>query len=282
MDEDDSKAQKQKLVDELFADFAIVLLAKGRDVDVGGNAVIIAPNIAITAAHILLNNKFGSFSGLDTSAKEEVHYPEDNLHILMNSRKYKKGYLLNVSRVVFISDSDLAVLYLNPLDDTPDDIWNDITLNLTPPDIDSRVFTLGSKIQKTDYSISNGTVNIKPKYVGSIGTVIQFMLKNPLSGASGFYAKLTTFNTLSGSPVYNQDDELVGLISHGYEGETEDSSTFVSVLYPLFTTSYTLNGDEAFHLYNLASQGVVRCMSLDRVKIDSSKVNLTLPKSLKE
>lgn len=153
MDEGDSKAQKQKLVDELFADFAIVLLVKGRDADVGGNAVIIAPNIAITAAHILLNNKFGSFHELDTSTGKEIHYPEDNLHILMNSRKYKKGYLLNVNRAVFISDSDLAILHLNSSDNTPDDTWNDIALNLTPPDIDSRVFTLGSKIQNRLFHI---------------------------------------------------------------------------------------------------------------------------------
>lgn len=97
----------------------------------------------------------------------------------------------------------------------------------------------------------------------------------------GFWATLTAPNTLSGSPVFNKDKEMIGLVSCGFS--EENPLTYVVALYPLFTNTYTLNGESDFHLYKLATAGILMCNEISRIKLlGPNKISITLPKNLKE
>lgn len=82
---DDDK--KQDFIKELFPQFSITLLGKGTELDIGGNAVVIAPGIAITCAHVLFNNRFGSFSNIDYESDSEEYYQAESLNITVISEK---------------------------------------------------------------------------------------------------------------------------------------------------------------------------------------------------
>ena len=269
--------QKQSFIDELFPTFCIVLLKRGDDFDISGNAVMISSNIAITATHVLLNNSMGSFKNIDALNKGETFYLDESLNILIRSIKYKKSFVFKVHRVVGLLDTDISILYLEDATGTiPDDAWNKITLNAIPPDIDSHVFTVGSVLKPGGHILKGDVIRIDPEYIASFGLVTNFMLKHPQYGGPGFYSTLTAFNTQSGSPVYNKDKELVGIVSGG----PDDHTTYVSVLYPLFVNNFILEGNDAFHLYDAAEQGVIDCTNLHEIKIMGRDVSITLPEEL--
>lgn len=271
--------QHQSFVDELFPTFCIVLLKKGDELDISGNAVMISSDIAITATHVLLQNTVGSFGDIDISnRKVKDFYAEESLNILINSAKYKKGFMLNVHRVIVVQGTDISILYLkDTTNSVPPNAWNDIKLNIIPPDIDSHVFTIGSVLKPGSHTIKQNDIYIDPEFVASFGVVGAFMERHPIYAGPGFYATLTAFNTQSGSPVYNKDKELVGIISGG----PDDHTTYVSALYPLFTSTFIIEDYEAFHLYDAARKGTVKCQNIDKIKIAGRKVSITLPKELK-
>lgn len=255
------------------------MLKRADHFDISGNAVMISNNVAITATHVLLNNNVGSFSNIDISNKREIFYPDESLNILINSIKYTKGFMMNVHRAVILPNCDISILYLvDTTSTTPDDAWNKISLNIIPPVIDSHVFTIGSVLEPGGHTIEGNIIQIDPKYVASFGLVANFMIKHPQYSGPGFYSTLTAFNTQSGSPVFNKDKELVGVISGG----PDDHTTYVSALYPLFINSFVLEGNDAFHLYNAAKEGAIDCRNLHEVKIMGRDVSITLPGQLIE
>jgi hypothetical protein len=283
-----SDDQKRSFIEDLNNHPAIVLLVKGNEADVGGNAVIIAPYIAITATHVILTNKFSSFSDIDPSEIniKERYYPKESLNVLMYSKKYKQHFLLNVAKMVNIPNSDLSILFLSdPSGKIAEDVWNTVELCLTPPEIGEHVFTIGSVFNKDDSKILDNILYLNPQYVASFGSVIDFKLNKTSRFHAGFYAELTTFNTLSGSPVYNKNKQIVGLISQGLD--YEKPTAFIPILYPIFINEVswepkTLKKTNPYLLYDLAVKGIINCDSLDAIEIKNGKVNLYLPKSLRE
>lgn len=270
--------QKQNFIDDLFTHAAFILLYKDSDFDVGGNAVVITLGIAITAAHILRNNKFDAF--FDAPLGSEKFYPDEGLSVVVNSKKYNTHYIFSVERAVMLHKTDLAVLYLKSAhrQPIPQDLWNDVVIRLTPPKEDSHVFTIGSVFEEDSYEVRGNTLDVRPRYVASFGEVNQIMLQHPHPQSGlGFYATLATPNTLSGSPVFNKDRELIGLISRG-SSDLKDPAAFVAALYPLFMN---IKSFSVQHLYELAQQGTIACEGLDDIEvIDDDHVNLLLPKSL--
>lgn len=265
----------QQFTESLMWSFSLVLLKRGDDFDIGGNAVIIGKNIAVTATHILRNNTLGSFKEVDQSVLgSEYYFSEESLNILSYSKNLKRFFLLNVQRMISIAGSDISILYLK--DQTglaPDDLWNECIIDVTPPEEDEEVFTIGTRVERVTIKLVDGNLNIPLSYEGSRGLVLSHRLKS-----HELYASLTANDTFSGSPVFNKNKRLVGLISKSFPDTLP--TTCVSLIYPVFINKFLLENVDDYHLYNLAKEKLIRCGDLDRIAFTERGIVFTLPKSM--
>lgn len=256
----------------------IVALAPNNQISASGSCVRIAPNLYLTARHVLTDfiDKFGFVNG-------GLNFTVWVMHV------YKgPAYAVWEMDEFWLSPhSDIAVFHVNPYNDTAADhkVVRTVGIELKPPAVSSRISGFGYHSSK-DSAISvneSGSLHFEVKGEGAaaVGEVREY---HPM-GTDRILRPFPCFRVnarfdggMSGGPVFSDHGKLCGVICTGLPpyDEGDEHCSFVSALWPLMGMVVRVNPktgcleDQTFPVIELAKHGFINVHGLEKVSIAQS------------
>lgn len=202
-----------------------------------GTLVIIRPNLAITAKHVILeymrDNGICATSGTYNSKYDLLTYQYSS-----DGRSVASWYVVNC----FLSNmTDIAYLKLAPGNKAAADIINNslnetrvMKIDLNPPVVGTKIYGFGYP----NSIVKENQLHIFPHTTG--GKVVEIHMEKrdeTFVNYPVFRWDARTDHGMSGGPVFNGDGSLIGIISTGYETENHKKDfSYIALLWPSMCT----------------------------------------------
>lgn len=241
-----------------------------------GTAIVVAPNLAITAKHVI-----------------EDFWQKYNPHVLMKERAEAKFSLqaFNViaERAIGIWDvtklwsahyHDLAFIRLTPRAGIPSDYkWTKLIVELEPPKVGERIAAFGYRDTKVDVvnDIDQSGLKVLVDGTTAVGEVIDVHPERRDSARLPFPCFQTNARFdggMSGGPVFNDAGHLCGLVCSNLppSAEGEEHVSYVSLLWPLMATPLDMNRegyppDISYPAIELARGGFINARNWERISL---------------
>jgi hypothetical protein len=276
-----------------ITEFALALTAVKDDFLLpSGTAIIIAPNIAITAKHVI-ENYIEIFHKKIPKADFNSNFSILAFQVLDNGGS---GALWSVTKIALSDVTDIAYLYLSPSSNEAIEYsWRIPTLNLLPPKVGTKIHCFGypkSEIVETNISMdeqdNNKKIDItwKDDPSTSTGIVIEIHERKRDSVMLNFPCFRTNARFdpgMSGGPVFNEAGELCGIISVGTEGIGD---SYVALLWPSMITKLVdfpcFEEGSKYTIYDLIIRGYIKARNYQFISIEGNSVYLSNNSALEE
>jgi hypothetical protein len=254
-----------------------------------GTAILIAPHIAITAAHILEDYlKWHNLKPEDLTNESEI---EMSLYLLSipeqkQVEKYqtfkdiKSRTIYNVKQIIHAIPSDIAVLILQS------DKWPDQypSLDLRPPAIGDDVFAFGYPGSDTEISDElegdqrTLMLGISPKIAeGPVLDCFPVQRGEYTHSFPMFEAHFRTDGGMSGGPIISKKTgDIVGIVSASPDTTNEfgDYITIAASLAPLLRVKIAVNGHE-FSLFDYLEKRDLPIKNREDYQLDKNSNTLS-------
>ncbi len=211
---------------------------------IAGSAVLIAPNFALTAKHVM-KYIFKEF-GIKVADKKDV-----SLDIYIH--QLSVGCVWYVSQTFEWVGTDIVLLRLNPRNSEAKKFEvKGLAMTVDPPNEGSLITALGypaskMKLLRNDSKVTELELSLTP--VVSTGRVLDVHRSYRDSGMLNFpcFTVDARFPSgMSGGAVFNERKELCGLVCSGAEGETEADSAYSNAvsIWPIMIIPVNLKPNE--------------------------------------
>jgi hypothetical protein len=247
-----------------------------------GTAVLVGPNLALTARHVV-DDYWQRYEG--TTLKSGPGAGSFSLQAMQMCGPRNDLAIWNITKYWVTGEGgpDMAVLQLTPTSAIAAKYSSHgVTMNLIPPAIGTRISCFGY----TDTLVEPGVVDGEPGSIfrraghTSTGEILD-VYPQRRDRATMPYPSLHTNarfdGSMSGGPVFNESGEMCGLICSSYPPSSTDEphASFVALLWTLMTipVSVARTDDRASSMYpfwELARDGVVQARNWDRVTVTPS------------
>lgn len=257
----------------------MVALAPNNQIFACGSCVRIAPNLYLTARHVMTDfiDKFGHSNG-------GVNFTV----WIMHTYKGPEYAVWELDEFYLSPHSDLAVLHVSPYNDTAADIKavRTVGIDLIPPSIGSRISGFGYHSSTGSISVnSSGSLHFEVNGEGAaaIGEVREYHhmgTDRVLRPFPCFRVNARFDGGMSGGPIFSANGKLCGVICTGLPpyDERDEHCSFASALWPLMGTVVGINPntgcleDQSFPVIELAKSGFIKVHGLERVSVAQSNV----------
>lgn len=233
-------------LDSPITEFALALTTRKNDVYYpSGTAIIIGPQLALTARHVVLDY----FSVIEDMPK--TSWPPVNASVNFNLFAFqvlsgvKSGNLWNVSRIWGSNFTDIAILKLSPIYQSSLEYrWKSVRMDLFPPLIGERISAFGYSAPQIRVNSSQVLWGVDSK--SSFGIVKEVHLHKRDNSRLNFPCFRTNARydgSMSGGPVFNSSGNLCGLICSNMP-PTDDSAehvSYVASLWPIMGQMVDIN-----------------------------------------
>ena len=252
-----------------------------------GTAVVIAPNLAITAKHVV-EDFIKKFQNIDLT---QINRNEGNTKIeILNTNlialQYQdNGHSLNIWRtqeVYFCLHTDIAFLFLLPFNKESENFkWETCNIDLVPPKVGSKIVGFGfhsSSIQKEINEFGEITLRWKDQPATTIGEVIEYHPVKRDESRINFPCLQTNAKFdggMSGGPVFNETGHLCGLICSSLEPSNKDEEyvSYIALIWPCLITQLNIPYKELINTMpypalHLAQFGSINALGIERITIE--------------
>lgn len=254
-----------------------------------GTAVIIAPNLACTARHVV-EDFFEKFLNINKDdmyrGRGDLHNKLANSDVRLVALQYQNdGNEVNIWRVqqiFFCLLTDIVFLYLLPSNDSADSYkkWFPCKINLFPPKIGENIYGFGFRSSNLSL-ISNTEKEMTLKWDDqpstTTGQVIDYHPQQRDSSRLTFPCFQTNARFdggMSGGPVFNELGQLCGLICSSLPAMNDDEEhvSYVALIWPSLIAQITipykqLIGHVPYPLLDLARIGIITAIGFERVTL---------------
>ncbi|MCW2857872.1 MAG: serine protease [Marmoricola sp.] len=245
-----------------------------------GTAVCVALDCFVTARHVVAR--------YDNGLPPELEIPFDMCIYVETGQRASSdpesmvGGLLDVTWTNAHSETDVATLTVK-LNATAEKWLRPVTLALRMPHVDEPVAAFGYDHLQADGDLSGApedvVLTIERNLTVGVGTVLEHQLERRLSGglhrtSPGFRTNTPTRSGMSGGPVFDVNDQVIGFNS----GSTEPSGdhpvwdSFVAGTASALELSFRLppgtQDAEEIQMIELARRGVIRCEPYETYDVD--------------
>lgn len=190
-----------------------------------GTAVMVAPGIALTAAHTMRDHLESLAAGHTACA-------------LFGFRDQGAMFwkLLNVT---LMDDNDIAILCLEAASKLPEDrTYRHTCLSTRTPRRGEVVTTLGFRFERSGTLDEPMTAEFVGKAFvakGEVTAVYSTVRDQSLLRWPSFEISANAVGAMSGGPVFDNNGFVIGLISSSLESDMNDGPTFATLLWPCLT-----------------------------------------------
>lgn len=257
----------------------IVALAPTNRIDVSGSCVRIAPNLYLTARHVLADfiNKFGFKND------EELNFTVWIIHVYTGP----EYAIWEMDELWLSPHSDLAVLHVRPCNDTAvNHKVVSVNIDLQPPIVGSRVSGWGYHNSIGVISINeSGSLHfeISGEEATTVGEVREY---HPL-GTDKVLRPFPCFRVnarfdggMSGGPVFSDNGKLCGVICTGLPpyDDGDEHCSYVAATWPLMGLVVGVNPKtgilekNTYPVFELARHGFISVKGLEKISITQSNL----------
>ena len=205
-------------------------VSDGRQTEVHGSAVLVAPGVALCAAHVMEQYTEALVGGrLDAVCFGLAHHGVD----LWRVRHVTQA----------AAGTDTSILGLEAISALPADAtYRRASMTTRVPKIGERLLCLGFRPATVAFDVdSNRQLAIHASLIASAGPVRQRFPtgrdRRVLPWPS-VEVDMPAWGAMSGGPVFDEAGRLIGLLSMSLESEDEPSPSYVSLLWPTMTTRF--------------------------------------------
>jgi hypothetical protein len=244
------------------------------DYDALGSAIMIRPELAITAKHVIEDyiKKYGA-TGHPNNLNTNFSLSAFQIICKETNDVNATAVMYGITKLVLSPLSDLALLHLSPLSRIPDDLdRKTICISLTPPNVGDQVVAFG--YHKGEIELDSRKTGVIRQPATSVGEVIEIKPKGrPLVSWPHFITNALYEGGMSGGPVLNDKGALCGIITTCMKGdETSPHYSSVSLLAPFMflSSEFQLPGDtnpKIYTMYDLAERGFLNIDGLEKYEI---------------
>jgi hypothetical protein len=234
-------------------------------------AVVIAPHVALTAKHVILDYAERYGFPVETNAQNAG---TNALSALMTMADGRTGAMLNVTRVSLCPQSDLALLRLgSPPAPSPFTEWRVPILTLFPPCFGDRVLACGYHDAQADLQ----TRKLRRSFSSARGEVLDIFLERRdrvMAPFPCFVANCRADGGMSGGPVFDDAGRLCGVVVANMPPDEPGGEhvTTVATLLPLVAMPVDLGrADQPLRMefaYGLMRDGTIRVDPEDMRSLD--------------
>lgn len=232
---------------ELFGDYwnivNLIVGEKDDKVAIFGTAFHIAPNLAVTAAHVI--DEYSKWEGVDDRSQgKKLSFPIYMLSF-KDEKRVKVGVLskdgftrYNIKHITFPSkDDDIALLIL----DSSSDNRHYPILDFRPPKVGTELFSIGFPETISDYTTVSKhekgvEIGINPTLTSGYTSEVFPQSHSILHPYPGVYVFFQTDGGMSGAPVFcRQTGDIIGIVSSSTSTPNSQGhyQSFVATLAPL-------------------------------------------------
>lgn len=260
-----------------------IYASKGATTIFSGTGVIIAPNLAITATHVI-TEFLNKFDKMDDPLKQLVVDPTFEVFAVQNYKASGEGIVWKVEHFVLHREVDIALLFLTPVNKGGSQYtWDDVaSINLEPPNINDKVIAYGfvreKEFKKIDEKLtvikflSDESLNSRAvaQAIGTVKEVHQLKRDNSLLPFPCFMTEANFAGGMSGGPVFNSAGFLIGIVcSSMSQFLPEDPSTsYATLIWPFLTMKITIqiNDDtpKLMSIFSLVKAGIIRASGVEK------------------
>lgn len=253
-----------------------LLSGRGEDWAVEGTCVMIAPGLAITANHVIIET-MKKYEGVDIESLDDNNQNIKSKHesIVFQLLDGENGYGWSVTQYFLSPLTDVCYLRLKPMFTAKAvPVPHKVRISLHPPPIGERIAAYGFPKTSVSFNESGTSINVTPKItIGEVQLVHQqkrdTMLPFPV-----FQTNARFDPGMSGGPVFNNSGMLCGLICTNLPPDKSDLDhiSFVALLWPSMGTKVSLNlkshnFQDPFPVLFLAENEYIHAEGWERVKV---------------
>ena len=244
------------------------------DLEPYGSGFLVAQNLAFTARHVI-DAIFDHFTGKKPYELEN----HQDFGVQLASTDPSTGDLVmwNVLDYHYSKDIDIAALSIEPAEKIEIQNNNIPEINLLPPFVDESITAHGYPNSKS-IPLQNGSfkVRLDPHTTKGIIKDVHYDYRDkPFLKFPCFQTNARFDAGMSGGPVYNNNNQICGVVCSSLPAETESEEdiSYVSLIWPVFglrlneTTTGKKSSDPTF-LRDLAKKGHISTQNLECINIE--------------
>lgn len=247
-----------------------------------GTATIIAPNLLMTAKHVV-EDFYLRFD------KSRIATPEIGRSINLNAtfnivaiqilERGKKGALWEVRKIYLSSTTDIAFLLISPASkEALAYEWKIPVIDFSPPKEGTRVDCFGFRESRVKLKESElEWFDIPTHATGIVKEIHHEYRDKSRINFPCFQTNARFDGGMSGGPVIDESGALIGVISSNLppEDETGEHISYVALIWPSLLTpiDITVEGliiNIPYPIYDLAKYGILNSRNIEQVRIESS------------
>lgn len=249
----------------------VVAEYKGR-LFASGSGFILNQNYAVTAAHVIDDFKKQYLKKHFNDASQDLMPFSLTIHQILFGQE--SIFFWRVEKVSICQVTDIAILHIKSMSRGTDVYeFNFPTLQLIPPKKGDKIFAIGFPYPKAKKFRGTTVLNFNLEI--SEGKVVEVYGEKRDSVFMPFPSFCTEARfkpSMSGGPVFTDENRICGLVCSSFSFETDDAVSFAASLWPIMGVQPALTfvppDQSSFSLLDCAIAGSIKALGHEFIELD--------------